>query len=298
MSGLVSILMPVYNTARYLTVAIDSILNQTYRNFELIIINDGSKDHSLVILENFAKKDPRIKLFSRENRGISVTRNELLLFAQGKYIAWMDSDDISYQSRLEKQVNYLESNQDCVAVGCMTEFIDDQGLKICIWKTPLTHSVIDASHIRGKGGAIIFPSSMMRAAPIKGLFLFDEKLTGAEDLDLFLRMAEVGRIENISEVLFLYRQHITSISHAAKLKILHDTQEVIDEARKRRGMEAYICLGEKKHAKVCDIYIKWGWWALNGKNIVTARKYSKKLLLSNPFNWEAWKLMACCIRGS
>jgi len=291
------VLMPVYNAADYLSEAIDSILNQSYSNFELIIIDDGSTDNSVDILEDYVKKDSRITIVSRENRGISVTRNELLLLAQGVYVAWMDSDDISFQSRLEKQVNYLKNNKNCVAVGCMTEFIDDQGLKICIWKIPSRHSDIDASHISGKGGAVVFPSSMMRVSVLKEWFLFDEKLTGAEDLDLFLRMAEIGHIENINQVLYKYRQHIASISHAAKLKILQDTQSVVDAARIRRGMKPYICLAEKKSMKVYGIYAKWGWWALKEKNIETALKYARKSLLTNPLNRDAWKLMACCIRG-
>ena len=106
MSPKVSIIMPVYNTASFLKEAIESILSQTYSNFEFIIINDGSTDSSKSIIESF--NDPRIKVINNEhNIGIIATRNKGLTYAQGEYIACMDSDDISLPTRIEKQVKYF-----------------------------------------------------------------------------------------------------------------------------------------------------------------------------------------------
>jgi len=289
--------MPVYNSALYLAEAIESILSQSFTDFEFILIDDGSTDDSRKIIESYVGKDARISFVSRENKGISFTRNQLLSIAKGKYIAWMDSDDISDKLRLEKQVNYLTDNTLCVAVGCMTEFIDQEGLKICSWKTPITHNEIDQWHINGKGGGIVFPSSMMVGKALHKAGGFDSSLTGAEDLDLFLRLAELGQIENIKEVLFIYRQHIESISHASKTKIIQDTQFVVNAARKRRGLPNYQCKSERKEVLAGDIYTKWGWWSLKGKNVATARKYAKKAVSENPQSWQAWKLLACSIRG-
>lgn len=294
---LVSVLMPVYNSAPYLAEAIESILLQTFRDYEFIIIDDGSTDGSRKIIENYVGKSSIINFISRDNKGISFTRNQLLSAARGKYIAWMDSDDISDKLRLEKQVNYLVNNASCVAVGCMTEFIDQDGLKICSWNTPIMHNEIDQSHLNGKGGGIVFPSSMMVSEMLHKAGGFDNSLTGAEDLDVFLRLAELGEIENLEKVLYIYRQHLESISHASRIKIQQDTQFVVNAARKRRALPHFKCKGELEEGFDSDIYIKWGWWALKGGNVATARKYAKKALLTNLFNWQAWKLMACCIRG-
>jgi glycosyltransferase involved in cell wall biosynthesis len=100
----VSVLMPVFNTARYLQDALDSIGNQTVEDFELVVIDDGSADGSTKILESFAAREKRMRLVTRENRGLIATRNELLEEARGEFVAWMDSDDISSPDRLASQL--------------------------------------------------------------------------------------------------------------------------------------------------------------------------------------------------
>jgi len=114
---LVSVIMPVYNAEKYLADAIESILGQTYENFELIITNDGSNDGSEKIIKNYAEKDNRICVISRENRGLVYTLNEQLDKAHGKFIVRMDADDISEKERIEKQVHYMESNGDIYLAG-------------------------------------------------------------------------------------------------------------------------------------------------------------------------------------
>jgi len=113
----VSIVMSVYNAQKYLDEAIESILNQTYSNFEFIIINDGSTDKSLEIIENYAKKDSRIIVINRENKGLIYSLNEGIRKANGKYIARMDADDISLPQRLEKQVEFMEKNKNIGICG-------------------------------------------------------------------------------------------------------------------------------------------------------------------------------------
>lgn len=295
--NLVSVLMPVFNASDYLEEAIESILLQSFVDFELIIIDDGSIDSSYQIMQRYAKKDIRIKIVTRENKGICFTRNQLLSMAVGKYIAWMDSDDISHSQRLARQVNYLEKNTTCVAVGCMTELIDEVGLKICVWNTPIKHDEIDNWHLHGKGGAIIFSSSMMVRKCVEQVGCFDQSLVGAEDLDLFLRLAELGKIENMEEVLTSYRQHINSISHVAKSRIQQDTQQVVDSARKRRNLTEFKIEMKHKPVTLASHYVKWGWWSIHDKNITTARKYARKAILLNPFSRSTLKLFACSIRG-
>ncbi len=126
-SGLVTIMMPVYNAEKYLKDAIESILQQTYSNFEFIITNDGSTDNSLEIIKDYAERDKRIIVISRENKGLVYTLNEQLNIANGKYIVRMDADDISDKERIKKQVRYMEKNKDIYLAGTYYDLIIEQG---------------------------------------------------------------------------------------------------------------------------------------------------------------------------
>ena len=297
MAVAISVLMPVYNTSAFLSEAIESILSQTYRNFELLIVDDGSTDNSLSIAEQYQGIDTRVKVFSQANQGISKTRNYLVSLAEGDYLAWMDSDDIAMSMRLEKQYAYMEEHSGVVAIGTKSLMIDEDGLPICIWDAPLDHDEIDRWHIEGGGGAIIFPSSMMLKQAVVSLGGFNLNLTGAEDLSLFLQLAEIGKLQNIDDVLLHYRQHISSISHTDKDKILNDKQSVVDSARKRRGLTSKPLSSDSKPTSRVDTLIKWGWWALEAGNIATSRKYAWRAFLMKPFMSHTWKLLACSLRG-
>src|SRR5262249_11393927 len=113
----VSVVMPVYNTESYLTDSIGSILRQTYLDWELICVDDGSNDGSLGILRRFETKDPRVRVITRPNTGVTRARNDGMAVARGRYIAVMDSDDIALTERLERQVDYMESHPACVGLG-------------------------------------------------------------------------------------------------------------------------------------------------------------------------------------
>lgn len=293
----ISVVMPVFNAERYLSKAIASVLSQTYADFELLIIDDGSSDGSKAIIEHFAMVDLRVRAISRENRGISYSRNEGLAMANGAYIAWMDADDISLPGRLEAQLEYLEKHPDAVAVGCGVQLIDPDDDVLCEWNAPKSHAEIDAFHISGRGGGIIFPSSMMRKSSVISVGGFRDDIVAAEDLDLFLRLAEIGELENMVPVHFLYRQHRKSISHNARGRVVEDTRRVLSSALARRGMKATeinVVLGEQK---IDDIYRKWAWWALSSGYVKTARKHALLAFLKSPFKLDTLKLLACVARG-
>ncbi|MAP27327.1 MAG: glycosyl transferase family 2 [Alteromonadaceae bacterium] len=291
---LVSVLMPVFNAQRFLYEAVQSILSQTLVNFELIIIDDGSKDDSYKIVETLSNIDKRIRLYRQNNCGISYTRNKLLSLAKADLIAWMDADDISHPTRLEKQYTYLQANKEYVAIGTSTIMIDEDGDEIFDWKAPLKHSEIDSFHMKGNGGAIIFPSSMMRKENVTALGGFNENLIGAEDLCLFLRLAEIGRLANLKENLFYYRQHIESICHSQKPNITENKLSVINNCKLRRGIVPNNNLTPIKSLSIIsfnDIYLKWGWWAIKGKRFHTAKKYGFKVIRNNFFSRQAWLIV-------
>jgi glycosyltransferase involved in cell wall biosynthesis len=121
----ISVLMPVYNTERYVAEAVESILAQTFRNFEFLIIDDGSTDRSLSILKRYAERDPRIYLVSRPNTGYVIALNEMLAMARGEFIARIDADDIALPERFEVQVAYLREHPEVVCLGSKVQFIDE-----------------------------------------------------------------------------------------------------------------------------------------------------------------------------
>ncbi len=228
----VSVLMPVYNGERFLREAIESILSQTYRDFEFLIINDGSNDRSVEIVESY--HDPRIKLVHNEkNLGLITTLNKGIEIAEGRYIARMDADDISLPRRLEKQVSFMDGNPDVAVCGTWVETFGAQKI---LWRYPL---VPEAARCR-----LLFlppvahPSAIIRKSVLeeKGL-RYDTGMRYAEDYDLWVRISEGSRISNIGETLLKYRLHENSLSKVFR-KGQADTSKTIQRRLfERLGME-------------------------------------------------------------
>lgn len=206
---LVSILMAVYNGESFLAEAIESILNQTFTDFEFIIINDASTDTSVDIIQKH--KDSRIRLINNENNiGLTKSLNKGLKLAEGKYIARMDADDISLPQRLERQVKFMEDNPEVGICGTWLQLIGQQERII---KHPVDHQ--DILTFMFKNNGIGHPTAFIR----KDLFIeqhlfYDENYTAAQDYDLWVRASQKIRLANIPEVLVKYRIHSSQVSIA------------------------------------------------------------------------------------
>lgn len=211
----VSIIMPVYNGEMYLGEAIESILNQTYTNFEYLIINDGSTDNSLDIIDKYARKDKRIVAISRENKGLVASLNEGIALAKGKYIARMDADDISLPNRIEQELRYLEENSDVDILGSNIEIIGDVDKERKEGYIKWFNSSLNETNIEEKfleGCALSHPSVMIKKQLFAHLKYRDNYC--AEDYDLWMRALKQGfKIRKIEEVLLQYRIHADSKSH-------------------------------------------------------------------------------------
>lgn len=295
----VTALMPVYNNERYLAAAVESILNQTYRDFEFIIIDDGSSDGSLTMLEQYAADDSRIRLFSRPNTGYTIALNEGLRLARGEFIARMDADDIAAPDRFRRQVQYLDDHPDCVVVGGSVLLIDRDGDPIREMCLGYSHEEIDGAHLQGKGGAIIHPAAMIRKWGFDRVGEFREDYECAEDLDIFLRLAEVGKVANLPEVVLQYRQHLSSIGYARADEQQRYTVCAVRDAHERRGIPLSADWRHPIQGKVsaASSYRKWVWWALSGQNVRTARKYAMKAIWREPHVVESWRALYCAVRG-
>ena len=201
--------MSVFNGENHLFKAIKSILNQTYENFEFIIINDGSTDKSKEIIESY--HDERIVLIDQKNKGLTPSLNLGIKVARGKYIARMDADDISHHLRLEKQIIYLKENH-LDLVWAKAKFIDESGKLICNKFQPNLKNTLKFLH---KFIYIVHPATLFKKSAILDSGLYDEEFKSGQDGDLWRRMKSKGySFGLIDEYLLDYR--ITEISISAQ----------------------------------------------------------------------------------
>jgi glycosyltransferase involved in cell wall biosynthesis len=214
---LVSVLMPAFNSELYIAEAIESILNQTYSNIELIIFDDGSSDNTRAVIEGY--HDPRIvKILSDQNFGVVRARNEMIDRANGQYIALMDADDIADPTRIEKQLEYLERG-DCDLCGSAQWVLDEATHQIKKSKDKFTDSDLRALLAVYCG---LCNSAMTGKAEIFKRFKYDTSILTSEDYYLWVQMAAAGyRFLNLKERLITYRRYPsqTSSVHLEKFKL-------------------------------------------------------------------------------
>ncbi|OGM89308.1 hypothetical protein A2108_00695 [Candidatus Wolfebacteria bacterium GWA1_42_9] len=196
-----SVVMSVYNGERFLREALESILSQTFADFEFIIINDGSKDGSLGIIKKHP--DPRMKVISRENRGLIYSLNEGIGSAQGEYIARMDADDISLPNRLEEQVRFLDDHPDVWLCGSWAELIDEKGEKQGELKTPIGVRNVKKSFFWHN--PFIHPSVIFRKKAVRELGGYNPKFRHVEDYELWSRLMKRHPADNLPLFLIQYR---------------------------------------------------------------------------------------------
>ena len=232
----ISVVMAVYNGQHYLRKAVESILRQTYADFEFIIVDDGSTDRSRQILREYASADPRIRFLECCHQGLTKSLNYGLTFARGELIARMDADDIAVCHRFQRQVDYLDAHSECVALGSAMLLIDPDDAPLGYFETHETHEEIDAQNLRVGGGGIGHPSAMIRHAALKQVGAYREQFPASQDGDLFLRLAEVGRLANLPEALIQYRVHLSSITIQRRTEQAACSRRIILDACRRRGV--------------------------------------------------------------
>lgn len=209
----VSVLMSCYNAERWLSEAINSVLNQTFRDFEFIIVDDGSVDKTLTLIHEYAAVDDRIVVIKKPNSGLSDSLNVGIERARGIWIARLDADDICEPTRLERQIELARSNPALVFIGTGLTIIDEDGKKLKTHSYPASHAAL----VQSLGGIRKFPphsSAFYRATTVKAIGGYRGKLSRAEDWDLWLRLSELGQLACLQAPLLQIRKHTAQISNS------------------------------------------------------------------------------------
>jgi glycosyltransferase involved in cell wall biosynthesis len=292
----IAILMPVYNAQQFLKDSIENMLEQSFTEFEFIIIDDGSTDDSPLLLRHYAAQDRRIRIFGRERGGYVSALNYGLQFARARYIARMDADDLCEPTRLELQFDRLERDLDLVALGSCAWAIDPQGRRLGHFDVPLSHQEIEAAHLRGES-SIHHPSVMIRRAALNAVGRYRPGFAPAEDFDLWLRLGEVGQLGNLPERLLSKRLTTSGVVGSTLWLQESVVTWALQDTWKRRnlgGQAPRIARGIRTQA---DLFRQWGWLALRHQNLSTARLYAARSILREPLHEHSWRLAYCALRG-
>jgi len=229
----VSVVLPVYDGEPFLVEAVHSILAQSLRDFELIAIDDGSRDGSGEILGRLARNDGRLTALHQDNAGMVASLNRAIALARGEFIARMDQDDVAHPERFARQVAFLDTHPDIVVVGCAVTLIDECGKHIREVDYPCTPEAV--AEFLQIGAPLAHPTVMMRRAAVLSVGGYRQAYRFAEDYDLWLRMAERYRLANLPDRLLLYRQHASKQSSTYAVEQRFATRMALAAARCRRA---------------------------------------------------------------
>ena len=222
--------MSVFNGEKYLREAVDSILNQTFTDFEFIIINDGSTDNTKAILESY--NDRRISLIHQKNIGLTKSLNKALFLSVGNYIARQDSDDISEPERLKHQIEFLTKNSDIAVTGSFVVAIDKYGNEFTKWTYPETDKDIKTQLL--KNNIFCHGSVMFRKDCVMNVGYYREAFRTSQDYDLWLRISEKYNMANIPQYLYKLRRNIASITRRNMEQQINNHLLAIELAKERR----------------------------------------------------------------
>jgi len=295
----ISVLMPVYNAERFVAEAVESILCQTFDDFELLIVDDGSSDRSLSILQDYAAQDKRIRLISRENTGHVAALNEMVQLARGEFLARMDADDIAMVDRFRLQVAHLRQDSDLVCLGGAHGMIDEKGRWLTCLTMPKKNEEIQKLALAGHT-PINHPCAMMRRSAVLQVGAYNTTLVPCEDLDLWLRLGEVGKLGNLKEMVLKYRLHADSVSEKQSVLQNQKARDACEQAWQRRGINGTFEATEswrpgRDRPSLHKFMLRYGWWAFNSGQRQTALLYGYKAIQALPWQGEGWLLLASAV---
>ncbi len=287
----VSVVLPVFNAGKYLVSAIGSIIGQTYCDWEMICINDGSTDRSPEILDWFAKKDPRIRVVHQSNAGVVAAANRGHALVQTEFVCRMDADDIAMPNRISHQVDFLCRHPDHVAVSGTILEIDTDSEPLGLQTLPPDHDTIVRRLLLRETG-LFQPASIMRTDAFKKIGGFREKYQWIEDHDLWLRMSRVGQLGNTQELVLCYRLHASSCTWSMSNLRSKLMTQLICEAQAERGVQE---IGREANTPPPRSFAgpgKWARKAIRGGYPRTALKHLRSLWKEEGLSWYTLRMFA------
>jgi glycosyltransferase involved in cell wall biosynthesis len=224
---IVSVIIPVYNKREYIKETINSALNQDFGSFEIIVVDDGSTDDSLNVVESI--NDSRMRVFSQVNAGVERARNFGFSKSVGPFVVFLDADDLMGSNRLRKQIELFNATDDLVLVGTWASVIDQSGNTIGSIRPPTSNTALQLAHLFRN--QFVSSSVMIKRSAIENDVVFNETRGKrfAEDFDLWLRISKKGRIANIPEMLTTYRRLNASRSQSSDRSLLESARDVSAE---------------------------------------------------------------------
>ncbi len=296
----ISVLLCVRNGEAYLDETLESILRQTEHDFEFVIVDNASTDGTAAILRRAADQDSRLRLMRSDATSLAGGLNDGLAACRGEFVARIDADDVCTHDRLHKQLAHLRAHPEVVALGSRIRRIDPLGAELDVPEHPLDHDAIDAQLLQGIGWSIVHPAAMMRRSAMLAVGGYDPSLTYGEDLDFFLKLAEIGRLANLPDVLLNYRQHLSSMGQRRTAEQSATLRRAVQAAHRRRGLTAppETALADRKPLLLpAEQYRRWGWSALRlGKKRI-ARRHATAAVRTSPWSPESWRMLYCALRG-
>jgi len=231
---LFSVIIPVYKVEKYIAATVQSVLAQTYSNFEIIIVDDGSPDRSIQICQQFT--DKRIKIIRQQNRGVCAARNTGINNAQGDYIAFLDGDDLWVPEKLEKHLEHLENSPNVGLSFSRSAFIDEAGKPLGIYQMPKLKNIIPpvilCRNPIGNGSSPVIRREVLAEIKFNNNCYFDEELHNFEDVECWLRIAlkTKSEVEGIPDALTLYRVNSKGAS-TNLMKQIENLEKVLEKTR-------------------------------------------------------------------
>ncbi len=281
----VSVAIPVFNGERFLKEALDSVFAQTFRDYEVIGVDDGSTDGSIDLLKQYGD---RVRVIRQANAGQGAARNAGIRHAAGRYVAFLDQDDRWYPQKLEREVTALQADPDAVLVYSNSDRMDREGRLLDVGTTLKERSSALASPLgRLIGEGLVLPSSMLvRRDVLEQVGGFDPYLTGFEDFDLCARLRQQGRFLFLEESALCYRIHGDGFSHSGKLRVVQSRERFL-----LRMQDLYA--GDSQKQKLIeqmlgDCFSDWGMNELRNSNRRAARRMFFRSLQHNPLKWRTY----------
>ena len=295
---IVSVVMPVFNAEKFLAEAIESTLAQTFDDLELIAVDDESTDRSLEMLRDYESDDDRVRVIARPHTGLVGARNDGIDAACGKYVAALDNDDTMSPERLERQVEFLEHQEDFVAVGAAALLVDVDGDPLIERHLPTSADEIERELLNGRN-PMMQPGVLFKREALLAISGYREGFEYSEDFDLFLRLSERGRLGNLDQVLLRHRQHLGRASVARFEQQQRVAEQAIREAWERRGLDRTppVIATARHPDTLAGYHIRCASDAWDGGNINSVRKHATALWRLHPFSLRAIELYSRTLMG-